>query len=278
MRIVKPSFFLNEELAVMPHQTRLYFIGLWCLCDRDGKMEYRPLPIKAQLFPYEVANIDEMTQCLHSAGMVQVYEVDGVKYLKVINFAKHQNPHIKEVSKGYPEPSASTVQAPCKHHASPVGTGNWELDNGDLSIVQQAAPQTMKVKSREQSGTSITTQLGDNPICPAEWANFASTQFGWSQSRIDGTFERFVDYWRGRSGAAGRKSDWLATWRNWVRSDAERTPRASSQTGGGVRDKAAAAVGSVMAMRYGVPSGSQGIGGVQGGDAQAETRNTDLPW
>jgi uncharacterized protein YdaU (DUF1376 family) len=31
----------------------------------------------------------------------------------------------------------------------------------------------------------------------------------------------FRDYWHGKPGAAGRKSDWPATWRNWCRREAE---------------------------------------------------------
>lgn len=34
--------------------------------------------------------------------------------------------------------------------------------------------------------------------------------------------EKFMDYWRGCPGAKGRKHDWPATWRNWMRSAAER--------------------------------------------------------
>jgi hypothetical protein len=30
---------------------------------------------------------------------------------------------------------------------------------------------------------------------------------------------RFIDYWRGVSGSKGRKLDWEATWRNWLRKD-----------------------------------------------------------
>jgi len=29
--------------------------------------------------------------------------------------------------------------------------------------------------------------------------------------------DRFCDYWRGQPGAKGRKADWFATWRNWMR-------------------------------------------------------------
>lgn len=33
--------------------------------------------------------------------------------------------------------------------------------------------------------------------------------------------DRFADYWRAKPGAAGRKADWPATWRNWCRREAE---------------------------------------------------------
>jgi hypothetical protein len=32
----------------------------------------------------------------------------------------------------------------------------------------------------------------------------------------------FIDYWRGVPGAKGRKVDWVATWRNWMRKEHER--------------------------------------------------------
>jgi uncharacterized protein YdaU (DUF1376 family) len=39
------------------------------------------------------------------------------------------------------------------------------------------------------------------------------------------TAERFADYWHSKPGKDGRKLDWEATWRNWVRE--ERAPRAN---------------------------------------------------
>lgn len=36
---------------------------------------------------------------------------------------------------------------------------------------------------------------------------------------VNGGYEtaKFVDYWRGRSGKDATKTDWPATWRNWMR-------------------------------------------------------------
>jgi hypothetical protein len=58
---------------------------------------------------------------------------------------------------------------------------------------------------------------------PDEWVKFCK------QERPDldpaRTFAKFGDYWRGKGGQAGRKLDWLATWRNWVREERGPTGR-----------------------------------------------------
>lgn len=52
---------------------------------------------------------------------------------------------------------------------------------------------------------------------------------------VDRSTRTFVDYWRGVSGSKATKRDWIATWRNWLRRDAERVtshsgPRALTRT------------------------------------------------
>ena len=41
---------------------------------------------------------------------------------------------------------------------------------------------------------------------------------------VDGKTEhaKFCDYWRAKPGKDGRKLDWVATWRNWMRTAGER--------------------------------------------------------
>lgn len=44
--------------------------------------------------------------------------------------------------------------------------------------------------------------------------------------------EAFCDYWRGVPGVRGRKKDWVATWRNWMRKEQERRePSPTSKNG-----------------------------------------------
>lgn len=45
-------------------------------------------------------------------------------------------------------------------------------------------------------------------------------------------YDKFCDYWRAQPGIKGRKTDWDATWRNWLRRAAEQTPHNGHESNG----------------------------------------------
>lgn len=119
-RTIKPSFFKNEELAELPMEARLLFIGLWTLADAEGKLEWRPKRIKAEIFPYDDIDCTGLVRCLHGAGFIQVYESDGLEFVYLPSFQKHQHTHVKEKPQGLPDFSIDKVVNWCKPGASPV--------------------------------------------------------------------------------------------------------------------------------------------------------------
>lgn len=73
---------------------------------------------------------------------------------------------------------------------------------------------------------------------PEDWTPTPGT-VTWSQQQaqaagLDITTEwaKFRDYWLSKPGAAGRKTDWDRTWRNWVRGAIERMPSWKRQQAG----------------------------------------------
>jgi hypothetical protein len=102
-RNIKPGFFKNDLLAELRPEYRLLFIGLWCEADREGRLEFRPKKLRANIFPYDPdVDVSDGIAELHDRGFVSVYEVNGVEYLQIANWSKHQNPHHKEVASEIP--------------------------------------------------------------------------------------------------------------------------------------------------------------------------------
>ena len=133
-RNIKPGFFRNADLVELSVEARLLFIGLWTLADREGRLEDRPKQIKMEIYPADQFDINALLSELLSTDMLIRYESGGKKYLQIVNFTKHQNPHKDERASTIPAPAVSdttiesdkqehgacTVLAPCEHRASTV--------------------------------------------------------------------------------------------------------------------------------------------------------------
>ena len=109
-RNIKPGFFRNEHLVELPFQTRLLFIGLWTLADREGRLENRPKKIKLEIFPADDVDIGLEITRLSGAGLVKVYKARGIECIEVLNFKKHQNPHHREAASELPSPEEAEAQ------------------------------------------------------------------------------------------------------------------------------------------------------------------------
>lgn len=125
-RNIKPGFFTNEELVEIDPLGRLLFIGLWTIADREGRLEDRPKRIKMSILPCDNCDVDFLLQELADREFLVRYEVSGKKYIQIINFSKHQNPHSKEV--------ASTIPAPEFNNIVKTETSDFESENLNHSI------------------------------------------------------------------------------------------------------------------------------------------------
>jgi hypothetical protein len=108
IRSIKPEYFENEVLASLDPLARILFPGLWCLADREGRLEYRPTRIKARILPYDQCDISNLLCALEETKFISRYEANGEVYIQIENFAKHQRPHTSEPPSVIPP--AETVQ------------------------------------------------------------------------------------------------------------------------------------------------------------------------
>jgi len=104
IRSLKPDFFKDEDLAVLPFEARLLFEGLWCYADKEGRLEDRPKYLKAEIFPYDKIDIEKLLNLLSSPQIperpqkvfIRRYSINGRNYIDIPEFLKHQSPHNTE--------------------------------------------------------------------------------------------------------------------------------------------------------------------------------------
>lgn len=136
-RNIKPSIFKNEVLGTADPLLTILFESLWCLADKAGRLEDRPLRIKAETFPYrEGIDVDKMLTDLQQYGFIRRYVVDELRLIEVLNFSKHQRPHHTEKESELPCFSSTchvTVKSPSKDALIPDSL------NTDSLIPEKAA-------------------------------------------------------------------------------------------------------------------------------------------
>ena len=224
-RNIKPGFFKNELLAELPIGTRLIFIGLWCLADREGRLEDRPKKIKLEIMPFDSFDVDHALQELEQHGFIERYTVGNQKIIHVVNFHKHQSPHGTEKDSPLPDKNGElTVHKRGKNGyimgdellSNSALTVKPPLDNAlnpDILNPDSLIPDSLISNNTEpRKRVTKSTRLPADWTLPDDWATWAIQ----NKPGIDvqETAATFADYWH--SEAKG-KADWFATWRNWVR-------------------------------------------------------------
>ena len=93
IRSIKPEFFTSEQIVECSTSARLLFVGLWCFCDDAGRHPSSVRRLKMEVFPgdsFSVEQVESWMDELIDAGLVGVYEAQGVTYWWVTGWDKHQ--------------------------------------------------------------------------------------------------------------------------------------------------------------------------------------------
>lgn len=186
-RNIKPGFFQNEDLVELVPETRLLFIGLWLMADRDGRLEDRPKKIKMQVFPADSWDVDSMLSDLTERGLIDRYVVDSKAYISIPAWDKHQNPHVKE--------KASTIPAPDKSGTSTVLTGLIPDSLIPDSLIPDSKPLAPSVPGEFASlKAKYPKRIGSQPWGKAEKAVNARLKDGATWQQLFDGLERYEKF------------------------------------------------------------------------------------
>ncbi|MFC2623697.1 MAG: hypothetical protein ACFN0W_03685 [Propionibacterium acidifaciens] len=105
IRSIKPEFWSSESITCLPRDTRLAYIGLWCVADDEGRFRAQIGVLAGQLFPEDDDGREVVERALaelsgalsedsvspQSQPMVELYiGPDGHHYGQITAWARHQ--------------------------------------------------------------------------------------------------------------------------------------------------------------------------------------------
>lgn len=141
-RNLKPGLFKNEKLGSADPLLTILFEGLWCMSDREGRLEDRPLRICAEVFPYRRSvtekKVDTYLDWLQREEFISRYEVGGLHFIQVLKFLEHNNPHKNERPSQIP---------PLSSRSHPASTGQEGESLGKKPVVARLNPSSLNPES-----------------------------------------------------------------------------------------------------------------------------------
>jgi hypothetical protein len=175
IRYLKPEFFDDEDLGGLPPLVRIFYAGLWCWSDKEGRLQDRPKRLKADILPYDDADADQFLSILAKpkAGsgqpFIHRYESGGQRYIQIIAWDQHQKPHHTEKESTIPappDPKESSPQTPLEERSKGMGkikqlNPSTELSNGEITVKERTKLQLLDfVRLTEAEYEKLIEQFG----------------------------------------------------------------------------------------------------------------------
>lgn len=110
IRLLHPEFFSDATLASLPDFTRLIFVGLWLLADREGRLLENYKAIDGALLPLDQRSSARAISELAACGRILRYETPVGPVIQVVNFLKYQHIHPREKPSKLPGPASGSAR------------------------------------------------------------------------------------------------------------------------------------------------------------------------
>lgn len=210
-RTLKETITTSERLAAVSFEAESLFYRLLVCADDFGRFDARPIIVRSRAMPLRdvcLSDVGQWTDELQAHGLIVVYEVEGKPYLQIQRWEQRKRANKSK----YPDPP---IVAPKKSKS--CGENDGQLTAGRQTNDSHPSPEERGTRSEERGEVASAkgSRLPADWVLPDDWRAWAQAER--SDLDVTKTAADFADYWHAKPGKDGRKSDWLATWRRWVR-------------------------------------------------------------
>lgn len=218
-RLLRDGWFKDEDLAEVSAEARILFMGLHCYADKQGKFDWKPKRIRAEIFPYDTRqDTARLLRELEDRKLIVSYEAAGHAFGFIPSFLSCQSPHKKEAESVIPDfPGLSTDV----HGISGKGWTAIEIEiekeiGTEIEIEKEIAEIAAPRKLGRQVTTENRTELAPRIVVKDSERVALIAEFG--EEQVIRAAERASD-WLLAEGKT--KKNYAAFMRNWLRRESE---------------------------------------------------------
>lgn len=220
IRSIHPGLFTDESFMSASANARLLVIGIWTEAWDDGVFEWKPLTLKAKLFPVDNVDLPALLEELVTLRFVQRFTVAGKDYGAIRNFRKFQRPK-KPNSSGVLPPSLVPYVGSSEPVPNQFGSGGEKPPQMEDGGKDEGVGEDPPSGSNEPSGGRARAPAS---FLPTGW-KVSQTQISYASSQgiPEKQIQREAEKFRAHHKANGtERADWNAAWERWVIEACER--------------------------------------------------------
>lgn len=166
IRSIHPGLFTDESFMSASIHARMLLIGIWTEAYDDGVFEWKPITLKARIFPVDNVEIIALLAELVSLNFAVEFEKGGKRYGAIRNFCKFQRPKKPNSSGSLPNElreyvglaSIGSEPAPNQFRTSSENSpqmedGGWRMETALLSSDEESSsssePPLLEIDEKE---------------------------------------------------------------------------------------------------------------------------------
>ena len=165
IRSIHPGLFTDESFMSASLSARLLLIGIWTEAFDDGVFEWKPITLRARIFPVDSVDVPALLNELVELNFIQTFNSNSKKYGIVRNFGKYQRPK-KPNSSGVLPNELRTYAAISTDSSEPVpnqfrtsGEKSPQMEDGE-----KGETTTPLFSSEKSGGSSAPPPLDEKEI------------------------------------------------------------------------------------------------------------------
>lgn len=177
IRSIHPGIWTDEEFMGLSAFARLLLIGLWTEAWDDGVFEWKPLTLKARIFPVDPVDVVALLSELQDAGVIARMDANQKRPGVIKNFQKYQRPKKPNSSglmqdewleyvgaKATPDPSDDDISEPVPNQFPTGGEKPSQMEDGGWKREDEDAPPI--APQGGGAGDLFEDLLGIYPVSP----------------------------------------------------------------------------------------------------------------